>query len=254
MLRQRFSYPAFCFRRKIIKFIVTPEIFEKLPNMYVGVVVTHGINNQTSYPQILQMLEKYEKLAQDKFTGVNVKQHPEIVPYREAFRKLGINPNRYPCSVEAMFKRLSKGKKLPHINPLVDLNNAISLKYTLPMGTHNLDNARDNIEMRLANPDKDTFIPLGKTSEDIEKPDAGEVIYAVGNEVRTRRWTWRQSDQGKITPATRNVFFPIDGFVDVNKGRVDQVVQDLIKQLKTIFKAKVQSGVVDKDHPSFEWK
>lgn len=222
--------------------------------MYVGVVVTHGINNQTSYPQILQMLEKYEKLAQDKFTGVNVKQHPEIVPYREAFRKLGINPNRYPCSVEAMFKRLSKGKKLPHINPLVDLNNAISLKYTLPMGTHNLDNARDNIEMRLANPDKDTFIPLGKTSEDIEKPDAGEVIYAVGNEVRTRRWTWRQSDQGKITPATRNVFFPIDGFVDVNKGRVDQVVQDLIKQLKTIFKAKVQSGVVDKDHPSFEWK
>ena len=30
-----------------MKFIVTPEIFEKLPTMYVGVVVAHGINNHS---------------------------------------------------------------------------------------------------------------------------------------------------------------------------------------------------------------
>lgn len=237
-----------------MKFAITPEIFEKIPNMYVGVVVAHDIDNQTTYPEISSMLEKYEKLAQEKFKDINVKEHPEIVPYREAFRKLGINPNKYPCSVEAMFKRLSKGKSLPDINPLVDLNNAISLKYTLPMGTHNLDNTQEDIVMRLADPNTDTFIPLGKTEQDIEKPDDKEVIYAVGSEVRTRRWTWRQSDQGKITPETKNVFFPIDGFVDVNKEQVDQAVQELAKQLENIFKISVQTGVVDKDHPIFEWK
>ena len=115
-------------------------------------------------------------------------------------------------------------------------------------------NVQDNIEMRLTNPDNDTFIPLGKTSEDMEKPEAGEVIYAVGNEVRTRRWTWRQSDQGKITATTQNVFFPIDGFVDVNKGQVDQAVRDLTTQLETIFKVEVQSGVVNREHSTFEWK
>lgn len=87
-----------------------------------------------------------------------------------------------------------------------------------------------------------------------KKPDEGEVIYAVGSEVRTRRWTWRQSDQGKITPDTQNVFFPIDGFSDVNRDQVDQAVQDLTNQLETIFKVKVQFGIVDQDHPSFEWK
>lgn len=237
-----------------MKFNITPEIFEKLPNMYVGVVVAHDINNQLAYPEISQMLDKYEHIAQDKFAGVNVKEREEIIPYREAFRELGINPNKYPCSVEALFKRLSKGKDLPHINPLVDLNNAISLKYTLPMGTHNLDNAQDNIEMRIADPDVDTFIPLGKTVDSIEKPDNGEVIYAVGNEVRTRRWTWRQSDQGKITPETKNVFFPIDGFSDINKSQVDQAVQDLATQLEKFFNVSVQTGIVDKAHPSFEWK
>ncbi len=40
-----------------MKFIVTPEIFEKLPTMYVGVVVAHGINNQRDYPVIDQLLE-----------------------------------------------------------------------------------------------------------------------------------------------------------------------------------------------------
>lgn len=237
-----------------MKFIIKPGIFKKLPSMYVGVVVAHEIDNQTSYPEISQMLDKYEKLAQDKFAGVNVKKRPEIIPYREAFRQLEINPNKYPCSVEALFKRLSKGKSLPHINPLVDLNNAISLKYTLPMGTHNLDDAQGNIEMRFADSNTDTFIPLGKTAENIEKPDTGEVIYAVGNAVRTRRWTWRQSDQGKITPNTRSVFFPIDGFSDVNKELVDQAVQDLSAKLEMIFKVKVQNGIVDQNHPIFEWK
>lgn len=236
-----------------MKFIVTPEIFEKLPTMYVGVVVAHGINNQRDYPVIDQLLEKYEHAAQKKFHGTNVKTRPEIVPYREAFRSIGINPNKYPCSVEALFKRLSKGKQLPHINPLVDLNNAISLKYTLPMGTHSLDNAHADIMMRLAEP-ADKFVPLGKSAADVETPDENEVVYAVGNEVRTRRWTWRQSDQGKITADTTSVFFPIDGFADVNKDQVDQAVADLAEQLQAIFGVTTQHGIVNQEHPVFEWQ
>lgn len=236
-----------------MKFVVTPDIFTELPNMYVGVVVAHGIDNQRHYPEIDRMLEKYEEIAQEKFRDVNVKTHPEIIPYREAFRKIGINSNKYPCSVEAMFKRLSKGKQLPHINPLVDLNNAISLKYTIPMGTHNLDNAHEDIMMRLAKP-TDQFVPLGKDETDAETPDSDEVVYAVGNEVRTRRWTWRQSDNGKITANTSSVFFPIDGFTDVNKEQVDQAADELAKQLQQLFHVDVQQGIVDQDHPSFEWK
>lgn len=237
----------------MMKFIVTPDIFAKLPDMYVGVVVAHGINNQRPYPEIDQLLEKYEQHAQKEFHDVNVKQRSEIIPYREAFRKIGINPNRFPCSVEALFKRLSKGKSLPHINPLVDLNNAISLKYTLPMGTHNLDHAQADIVMRLSEPG-DYFIPLGKDATDKEQPDEGEVVYAVGHEVRTRRWTWRQSDQGKITATTQNVFFPIDGFANVNQDQVDAAVAELAQQLQTIFNVDVQTGIVDQDHPTFEWQ
>ncbi|WP_314756358.1 phenylalanine--tRNA ligase beta subunit-related protein [uncultured Lactobacillus sp.] len=234
-----------------MKFIVTPEIFEKLPDLYVGVVVAKEVDNSQDYPKINELLNKYMNFSQEKFDGVNVKENEEIIPYREAFRKIDINPNRYPCSAEALFKRLSKGKDLPHINPLVDLNNAISLKYTLPMGTHSLDGIEDNIMMRVAQPG-DNFIPLGTNK--IEEPDEGEVVYAVGKDVRTRRWTWRQSEHGKITDQTRDVFFPIDGFTDVNKDTVNKARTDLAIRVAEIFGVKTQVGYVDRNHPEFDWE
>lgn len=42
-------------------------------------------------------------------------------------------------------------------------------------------------------------------TNEIEKLNDGEVVYAVGNQVRTRRWTWRQSDEGKIDENTNYV-------------------------------------------------
>lgn len=212
-----------------MKFEITNNIFAKLPNMYVGVVVADQVDNSQEYPEIADLLDQSMQDAKDRFKDVNVKQDPQIVPYREAFRQIGVNPNRYLCSVEALFKRLSKGKDLPNINPLVDLNNAISMKYTLPMGTHTLDGVTTDIKMRLAE-SGDTFEDLG--GDKVEAPDEGEVVYAVDHEVRTRRWTWRQSKFGMITPDTKTVFFPIDGFTDFNQERVDQAAAELEAKLQ----------------------
>lgn len=233
-----------------MKFIIEEEIFEKLDNLYIGVVVAKGINNNKDYPEIKKMLENSIKLAEKKFLDKRVKENDLIVPYREAFLKLGINPNKFQCSVEALFNRISKGKKMPNINPLVDLNNAISLKYTLPMGTHDLSRSEDDIEMRYTR-DNDTFVPMG--SSEVEKPDDGEVVYAVGNEVRTRRWAWRQSEYGKIDKNTSYVFFPIDGFKGFNDKEVEKAASELSESLKEIFDCQIITGHVDRNHPSFEW-
>ncbi len=234
-----------------MKFIVQKEIFDQLDNLFIGVVVAKGIDNSKKYSNVEEMLDNSIALAMDKFLDTKIKEDPLITPYRDAFLKLGINPNKYQCSVEAMFTRISKGKELPHINPLVDLNNAISLKYTLPMGTHDLSKSDLDIEMRYAQ-EGDIFIPMG--SEEPDNPEIGEVIYAVGENVRTRRWTWRQSNEGKIDENTSYVFFPIDGFKGFNDKQVLEAIQELKKVLEDTFDAEVVSGYVDKEHPSFEWQ
>lgn len=233
-----------------MKFIIEKSIFDKLPNLYVGVVVAKRVDNTKKYPVIDKQLAESLALAEKKFLDKKVKEDPLIIPYREAFSALGMNPNKFQCSVEALFTRISKGKGLPNINPLVDLNNAVSLKHTLPMGTHDLSPSDKDIEMRYAK-EGDTFIPMGST--EVERPDKDEVVYAVGDEVRTRRWAWRQSDLGKITPDTTYVFFPIDGFKGVNEKEVDKAAKELADHLKEIFNCKVAVGHVDQENPSFEW-
>ena len=237
-----------------MKFIVEKDIFEKLPNACFGVVVARGIDNNLLYPEIDSLLNEAIDTAKARFEGKKVKEEPEILPYREAFRTLGINPNKYMCSIEALFTRIAKGKGMPHINPIVDLGNGVSLKYTLPLGAHDIggegcpEGSRD-ICVRLAVPE-DRFLPFGETEE--ETPEAGETVYAVGNQIRTRRWTWRQSEHGKIQAGTSDVFFPIDGFTDVNLQTVLDARDELATQLERIFGCKTIAGLVDAQHPEME--
>lgn len=235
-----------------MKFRIEDKIFDKLPDLYVGVVVAKGLDNKKDYPEIKKLLEKSIKTAEGRFLDKKVKEDESIIPYREAFSKLGMNPNKFQCSVEALFTRISKGKKMPSINPLVDLNNAVSLKHTLPMGTHDLGRSNKDIEMRYSK-EGDIFVTMGTNEEEIITPGE-EVVYAAGNEVRTRRWAWRQSELGKITPETTYVFFPIDGFKGFNDKEVEKAAEELKELIKDYFGCKVVSGHVDRDNPVFEWK
>ena len=76
-------------------FRVEKEIFEKLPNACFGVVMARGIDNSKAYPEIEKLLTESIQTAALHFEGKKVKEEPEILPYREAFRTLGINPNKY---------------------------------------------------------------------------------------------------------------------------------------------------------------
>lgn len=232
-----------------MNFVVEKEIFERLPNVFFGVVMAKGINNKGNYPQIDKLLNDNIEIAAKYFEGKKVKEEKDILPYREAFKMLNINPNKYLCSIEALFTRIAKGKGMPHINPVVDLVNALSLKYTLPMGAHDLSDESEDICIRLAN-EKDTFIPFG--SETVESVEPNEVVYAVGKTIRTRRWTWRQSERGKITSESKNIFFPIDGFTDINKNNVLAAVNELNDLVKQIWKCETIVGIVDRAHPQLK--
>lgn len=232
-----------------MKFIVEKEIFEKLPSACFGVVMAKGIDNSKAYPEIDKLLDESIENAAQYFEGKKVKEESDILPYREAFRTLGINPNKYLCSIEALFTRIAKGKGMPHINPIVDLGNAISLKYTLPMGAHDLGGSIENICIRPAL-SGDTFLPFGSEIE--EMPDIGEIVYAVGHQVRTRRWTWRQSEHGKITSASTDIFFPIDGFTNFNRNQILDARNELQTLVSEIFGCQTITGFVDADHPEME--
>lgn len=230
------------------KFLVDDEVFEVFPNYCVGVVIANGIDNSKPLDGLGDLLQnEIDKFTQEN-TDNNVRELRYVNLYREAFRKLNINPNKYMCSIESLLKRTQKNKKLPVINPVVDLGNFFSIKYQLPLGAHDIDKLVDNLEIRFTNQD-DRFLPMGET--EIEIPDSGEFVYVSGNTVKTRRWMWRQSDDGKITEESSNIFFPIDGFIDENEKDVIKLRDELSEFIRKAYNCEVRVGFVDKNNRSF---
>ena len=80
----------------------------------------------------------------------------------------------------------------------------------------------------------------------------GELVYASSNTVKTRRWIWRQSNDGKIEDTTQNVFFPIDGFKGINDKQVLESRDKLVKFLTSELGCEdVKTGFVDEENSEF---
>ena len=210
---------------------VAKELFEKLPQACFGVVAVRGVDNHAGIPEIRAFLQEGISRQEAYFEGKPVKTDPHIEPYREAFRTLQINPNKYLCSIEALLSRIAKKKGFPTINPIVDLGNAVSLRHFLPIGAHDLGTIPEGLEVR----------------------PAVEIVYVSEHQVRTRRWTWRQSEIGKITEETSSVLFPIDGFSDINGEEVRRAAAELAECVERFFHVSGEVGFVDADHPRVDF-
>lgn len=70
--------------------------------------------------------------------------------------------------------------------------------------------------------------------------------------MRTRRWTWKQSEHGKITAEPSNIFFPIDGFSDFNRNQLIVARDELNLLIGQIFKYETTVGIVDINYPEIE--
>lgn len=227
-----------------MSFRIAQDVFEKQPDLYIGAVVVKGIDNTVENPAVEAFLDQQIERLHGALAGMKVKEHPMILPFRAAFNALGYNPNKFMPSIEALASRIEKGKGMPHINPLVDLGNAISLKYLLPLGAHPLFELDE--EIRFAR-EGDVFRPFGATED--EQPDVGELIYANGNNVGTRRWIWRQSEYSKIERDTTDVFLPIDGFIFL-QDKVDAAVAELAARCEEFLcSTPAVTGVLHKESP-----
>lgn len=225
-----------------MKFSVEDRVFETLDTVCFAVVIAHGVDNTAHNVKITKFLEENMLSCQSSLKDVKVKEIEPVLCYREAFRKLNINPNKYMCSIESLLTRIAKGKVIPSINTIVDLGNAISLKYKIPIGAHDIDTMNGEMALRFSK-EQDKFIPFGCT--EFESIDKNELVYAADNSVRTRRWTWRQSEEGKITTHSRNIFFPIDGFSDNNMDIMHAAQKELAHVLEYDLGCEVNVAWVD---------
>lgn len=132
-----------------------------------------------------------------------------LAGWAEAYARFGAKPNRTPCSAQALRKRVLKDGGLPAINPVVDLYNAVSLRYAVPVGGENHDAYVGRPLLTIAD-GSENFDTMMNGEAVIEHPAPGEVIWRDDIGVTCRRWNWRQGTRTRLDSASRRMWFILE--------------------------------------------
>lgn len=194
------------------KFIIEDDFWELFPNARIGIITCNGIDNTIKDEnQYKDMISQGEKEALTHLPNEEFSSNEVIKVWRDAFKKFKTKKGAR-SSIEALLKRVSTGKVLGTINPLVDIYNSISLKYAMPCGGEDMDKFVGDIRLTKATGDE-SFITLG--SDKSEPPYEGEIVYKDDEGAICRCWNWRESVRTMLTEDTKNAFLCIE-LVDEN--------------------------------------
>lgn len=232
-----------------MKFIVENEILKTFKGVKLGVVFGFGINNFGKSETIKKLLEKLQRKQTQKFLNVNLSTYGKIAPWREIYSKFGAKPSKYNSSIESLLKRIKLGGKLPNINNLVDLYNAMSLKYELPFGAEDLNKVRGDIKFAFAKGDES-----GKYigSDKIDTCEKGEVAYLDDLGFICRRWNWREADRTKITEETKNFVLVAEALPPMTNEDLSSAIEEFIRFSEKYLGGHYKNFILDKDNPVFE--
>ena len=183
--------------------------------------------------------------AQKQIGDQPITKHPHIASWRNLYRSFGTKPGDYRPSAEALIRRSIKTGRLPRINNVVDLYNLVSVKYIIPMGGFDLDKIDGDIHLRFSEGLED-FTPLGQSEK--QQTYQGEVVYADNTRILTRRWNYRDADQTKITPSTKNIVMFLDAGPEIPNKKVQEALEDFSKLMRNYCSGKISIDTANKEN------
>ncbi|MCH8063922.1 MAG: hypothetical protein IH861_15625, partial [Chloroflexi bacterium] len=175
--------------------------------------------------------------------------HPRIASGREAFRSVGARPSDFRSSIEAMARRVLRGHELPSINALVDIGNIVSLRHMMPVGGHDFGVMKGDVALRFAT-GAEVFFAIG--SDEAEHPEPGEVVFAEGDTVLTRRWVWRQGVHTAATLDTTHIEINVDGMPPVNADDVMLACNEVAELVKRFRVGEAGIELLSEGNPVIE--
>jgi DNA/RNA-binding domain of Phe-tRNA-synthetase-like protein len=225
-----------------------PEIIARFPEISAAVLWVDSFENSPSSQGIDRELIESERVTRERCPDrAAISRQQPIAAWREAYSRMGLKPNRYPCATEQLMRRVVDGQSIPRISAIVDLGNAAALRYMVTVAPFDLARIVDGCEVRHAS-GAERFQPIN--SEDYDEIPEGEVIFADKTpDVISRRWAWRQSDKGKVTPETSQLVLVAEAMHDGGPETVRETGTFLRDLLREHLNANVRLALLGQRHP-----
>lgn len=229
-----------------MRITIAKEIFNQFPSTVLGVVVVKGINNRIDDHTIPALLRAEESRIRATINKENLSARPEIVAWREAYKKFGVKPSDARSSVESLYRSVLNGRDIRRVNPLVDLYNYISLRYMLPAGAEDLTQINGDIELTFAGPNEPAILLLGDDKPEV--PPIGEVIYRDNNGAICRRWNWREADRTKIIPQTKDCIIVLERLEPIEVSSLEGALKETCEGVSKLLGGEAKSILLNQSN------
>ena len=221
------------------------EVRARFPGLVAGVVAADGVGADAD---VGALVEEHLATARARLDGHPESDLPEIRAWRRAFAAMGLKPTQYRCASEALLRRLRREGTLPRLHPLVDLCNAVSAAYAVPVAALDLDRVDGDLEVRSATGTEQYLSFAGEE----EHPEPGEVVFVDrAHRAHARRWTNRQSAASAVRADTRTVLVVAEALHDTAARDVAALVGTLARQVADTWPTEPVTAVLTATEPRF---
>ncbi|WP_174852677.1 B3/B4 domain-containing protein [Streptococcus suis] len=228
------------------QFIIDQSFWNLFPQAKIGVLLLQNYqNSDQSSQEIVQLLEDSLPLAQAHLTEDVFSDNPVIQVYRKAYQQFKTKKGAR-SSIEALLKRVSGNNPVRSINPLVDIYNAASLRYALPVGAEDLDTFVGNLQLTITE-GGDEFYLIGDDTNQPTLP--GELCYKDQAGAVCRCFNWRDGKRTMITDQTKNAFLVIE-LLDIERLDALQEALNFIEEAaQQYLQAETSQFILDHANP-----
>lgn len=170
------------------KIEIQPELSELFPELTIGCILAEV--RVTASDDVLkeEMRRLCDKLVPD-LTPESIRRHPVVEMTKNAYRKMGTDPNRYRPAAESLLRRLASGKGLYHVNNMVDMLNMVSVATGFSIGGYDREKIQGSVTFGLGR-NKEPYQGIGRGDLNIEnlpvfRDETGAFGTSTSDSVRT---------------------------------------------------------------------
>ncbi|NBE52504.1 B3/B4 domain-containing protein [Streptomyces boluensis] len=223
-------------------------IWSDYPGLAAGALHATGISSATA-TAVGPRIAEHTARAVARLTDTTEGQLPEVLAWRRVFTRMGLKPTQYRCASESLLRRLRKEGTLPHIHPVVDLCNAISAAYAVPVAVLDADRITGPLlEVRYARGDEHYTTFTAST----EHPAPGEVTFTdSAGRAHARRWTNRQSGHSAVGEHTSRILVVTEAMHDGGTEAVPELLKTIAEELATHWPTDPTTAVLTSSAPEF---
>ncbi len=205
-----------------MQFRHSSEIWSRFPTLVPMVFIVEGVRPDAD---VEADFERLMASAQARLAAGPEGESIPIQAWRRGFSTMGLKPTQYRCAAEALQRRLRKEGHLPRLHPLVDLCNALSVAWALPVAVLDIDGIEGDLTVRTATGSEEHL----EFSGAVEHPEPGEVVFAdAGDRTHARRWCHRQSARSVIRPQTSHALIVAEALHEGADADVRAAMDDLV--------------------------